>query len=443
MNLLESLRKEIAGVLATEKTHTVTTRCLEMGLADGDPGEPYSNKERYVYGRLTSLDKDALIAVAKRVLAWRSTYQLEEALEYVNPSREGTTSAITRRHIIDDVTQMGHLEGKLGVVEFLTRVFPLFQMRSPIDSYTVKTLQDYVHKHMVENQGDWTYKDFFDFVQFLQISESRFRFILEEIVHPEVRTGDDQQRFIAAINAHLTREGLQLLPTDDMSGYLVYTVIRRDGVSGTSKNLIFAASGPKPEIVLSDALNNDLKIVRNQEYCLVYDRPISRNGLRWIDLIRYWAEIKPSSEDPERTLYARLLESLSSPPEKRFFRYYFEILRPKLKDELPALVPQVYLHYDPYTLRDLPDGSALARQRMDFLLLASGRQRIVIEIDGEQHYSKNDKPSPRLYAEMVAEDRNLRLQGYEIFRFGGYEVMGDRGKEIVTSFLERLVKKLT
>ncbi|MGW2892953.1 hypothetical protein ACWDDN_48215 [Streptomyces griseoruber] len=28
---------------------------------------------------------------------------------------------------------------------------------------------------------------------------------------------------------------------------------------------------------------------------------------------------------------------------------------------------------------------------------------------------------PRLYTEMVAEDRRLRLAGYEIYRFGGWE----------------------
>ncbi len=31
------------------------------------------------------------------------------------------------------------------------------------------------------------------------------------------------------------------------------------------KNLIFAAKGPKPQIVLVDALNNDIKIVRNKD----------------------------------------------------------------------------------------------------------------------------------------------------------------------------------
>jgi len=50
---------------------------------------------------------------------------------------------------------------------------------------------------------------------------------------------------------------------------------------------------------------------------------------------------------------------------------------------------------------------------MDFLLLFSAHERIVLEVDGQQHYSENNMVKPSLYAEMVAEDRRLRLLGYE------------------------------
>lgn len=36
------------------------------------------------------------------------------------------------------------------------------------------------------------------------------------------------------------------------------------GVRGSMKNLISAAVRPKPEIVLDDAVDNDLRIVRNE-----------------------------------------------------------------------------------------------------------------------------------------------------------------------------------
>ncbi|MER5708450.1 hypothetical protein [Streptomyces sp. NPDC002122] len=63
---------------------------------------------------------------------------------------------------------------------------------------------------------------------------------------------------------------------------------------------------------------------------------------------------------------------------------------------------------------------------MDFLLLTPDRSRIVIEVDGVQHYADaTGKASPRLYSEMVAEDRRLRLMGYDIYRFGGHELARD------------------
>jgi very-short-patch-repair endonuclease len=46
---------------------------------------------------------------------------------------------------------------------------------------------------------------------------------------------------------------------------------------------------------------------------------------------------------------------------------------------------------------------------------------MVIEIDGKQHYADGDQASPRRYADMMREDRALRLDGYEVHRFGGAE----------------------
>ncbi|MEU6548367.1 hypothetical protein [Streptomyces sp. NPDC046859] len=45
------------------------------------------------------------------------------------------------------------------------------------------------------------------------------------------------------------------------------------GVDGEFKDLIFAANGPKPDVVLRDAVTNRQEIVRNAEYCLMCTRP--------------------------------------------------------------------------------------------------------------------------------------------------------------------------
>ena len=67
-----------------------------------------------------------------------------------------------------------------------------------------------------------------------------------------------------------------------MSGYPIYKCInQRGGVREGIKNLIFAADGPKPEIVIEDSISNSIKIVKNEEFCLVYDRAIPSTGLLW------------------------------------------------------------------------------------------------------------------------------------------------------------------
>lgn len=216
------------------------------------------------------------------------------------------------------------------------------------------------------------------------------------------------------------------------------------GVAGRVQNLIFAADGLKPEIVLSDALNNMVEIVENAEYCLIYDLPIPQIGLLWRHLAEWWSKKQSlpfPNKDTERGLFRRLKKSLASPPESLLFDTYFKCFHSKLQERLPALIPQVYLHYDPKTLKTLQGGKRLSRQRMDFLLLFSNSERVVIEVDGKQHYSEEEVASPKKYAEMVAEDRRLRLLGYEVYRFGGLELNETGGREKVEEFFEQLFDK--
>ena len=79
---------------------------------------------------------------------------------------------------------------------------------------------------------------------------------------------------------------------------------------------------------------------------------------------------------------------------------------------------------------------------MDFLLLFSDRRRVVIEVDGKQHYATGDTASPELYGQMVAEDRRLRLAGYEVYRFGGAELFRDDSTALVATFFDELAERL-
>ncbi|MEV5614438.1 hypothetical protein [Streptomyces bacillaris] len=221
------------------------------------------------------------------------------------------------------------------------------------------------------------------------------------------------------------------------------------GVDGEMKNIIFASTGYKPEIVLRDAISNTIELVTHTDTCLVYNRVLTRAGLTWGELISWWRQEQnlDSATDIEvqQQLYRRLFASLGSPPEELLFRTYCERYVNEDGEELPALLPQVYLHYDPLTRKQrqaLKRPDRLNRERMDFLLMLPSGARVVLEVDGAQHYSvgpdDEKRPSPQLYGEMMAEDRALRLRGYEVFRFGGHELMDDRAPAMLREFFTTL-----
>lgn len=223
------------------------------------------------------------------------------------------------------------------------------------------------------------------------------------------------------------------------------------GVESPVKNLIFAANGPKPDLVLRDSVSNQIEIVRNAENCLVFEDPIPADGLKYSDLIAWWRKQSHIAEgmsdrDVGLDLHHRLRASLGeNPAECRVFDAYAT----RYKDEgfaIPALIPQVYLHFDPATAAARKSlgqsGSPLARQRMDFLILFSSRHRVVLEVDGKQHYANGEIASPSLYSEMVAEDRRLRLSGYEVYRFGGSELMAEGADKMLAEFFTQLSDRM-
>ncbi|MEG4586604.1 hypothetical protein QUA54_15465 [Microcoleus sp. MOSTC5] len=337
---------------------------------------------------------------------------------------------LTRRNIIEALLPK-NIYGKLQLLDFLERTWKLSEMPS----------RD-IWQHMVNNY-DWDEEYlFFTCLDILQLPDQRFLKFLEQVIHPIVRDSETQAEYAELINSYLVHDGYRLNPTEQMSGCPVYKATRlQGGVPSRVKNLIFASKGPKPKIVLLDAVNNDIGITGNEKNRLFYEESVPSSGLSWSNLVQWWAartNTDPISSETDKALRERLCDSLESEPERLLFNSYFERIHP-LMQEPPALIPQIYLHYDPYTVRERNGQKVLPRQRMDFLLLLPSSQRVVIEVDGKQHYANNDDTaSPRLYAEMVAADRELKLSGYEVYRFGGYELQGDPGKQLVEEFFRKL-----
>lgn len=306
------------------------------------------------------------------------------------------------------------------------------------------SLRAQIERHVHRNRGDWTPETLFDRLGAYDCSNRRFCLFLEGLASSEVRPDEAaQRRFAALVNKPLRRCGIELRETGTEGGYPVFSVTSLvAGAAGRPKNVIFA-SPEKPDLRFRDAVNNDIEIVTNADKVLVYDRAIGEGGLPWRDLQAWWAERSGglTPDAAKKSLYKRLLASLppSSPPQEFLFRTFFKICG-KLAPNLPALLPEVWLHWDPRTVSQRGD-RALPRFRMDFLLLFPGNHRIVIEVDGREHYADESHANPAKYGRMMAADRELRLAGYEVFRFGAAELDGSQtAVNMVEEFFKALFK---
>lgn len=303
------------------------------------------------------------------------------------------------------------------------------------------SLRREIERHVYRNPGDWSVETLFENLGAFDCSDHRFALFLEGLASSDVRPDEESQRnFVGLVNEPLRKCGAELRESGNDGGYPVFKIVSTaKGANGRPKNLIFA-SPTKPDIRLIHAITNDIEVVSNADDVLIYDRPIPADGLLWRDLQDWWADreqLDPKSA--KDSLYLRLRASLptSSPPQLLFFRSFFKTFDSAVPS-LPALLPEVWLHWDPKTIRER-GVSALLGFRMDFMMLISQGVRIVIEVDGQQHYADEEgKADTRRYAAMAAADRDLRLSGYEVYRFGGAELQGEKGPTLVGEFFHRL-----
>lgn len=347
----------------------------------------------------------------------------------------------TRRSTIDAILALGSMAGDKEYHEFAKIVCP---------SLSEGDISE-IARHM-DRFNDWPESYLLDsIIDYLNLTDEQFMFFLEQYVNPNIhhwRWNEEEERrehihnseLVEVINRYIDHDGYKLVVKDTIGDKDFYECIStRVGVQGQVKNIIFAAKY-KPEIVFDDALNNDIRITRNENQCLIYNRSIPSSGVMWNDLVEWYAAENNLTDDqnPEVAFITRLCDCLDTSfkangakagPETWMLQAYYN-LKKELGIDLPALIPQVYLYYDPQTLKQR-GYKLFEHQKMDFLMIFSHKDRIVIEIDGKQHYAEGTTASPRLYSEMVRAHREMSLLGYDVYRFGGYEFMGADADETV------------
>ena len=453
---LDTLRTAIADTLwNTVSANDLPAVCTRLGLRHGEVDEAFRSKRAYVRRRLAEFSEDVLLKVADAVTAEYEAPDLDDYLSQLTSDAQHRISDLTRRAALTALDDIGPLFGDTDVFEGLASLRPNWDQRSEFGGF-LATLRDDVQRHYLDNE-DYSNSRLLELCGALTCSQRRFFDVLERILDPVCRQGKEQQAVADRLDKLFRVDGFAVTVGGELSGHQVYEIAQlHGGVAGTPKNLIFAAIRAKPDLYLTDAINNDVAI-RNESDALVYYRPLSDTGLTWSMLVDWWQDREQANgvDEARKQLYRRLLEAVkaaNSPGEYALFDSYYREFAPRLGDRLPALVPQVYLHYDPRTQSNRGGERVLVRQRMDLLLLLEHRARIVLEVDGRHHYADGDVASAKKYAEMTEEDRRLRLSGYEVYRFGAAEfgdvrvngtriTVGPESRAVAVKFFERLLSR--
>jgi AbiJ N-terminal domain 3 len=442
--LRELLRPLIGALKDNGSAEKLPRICAQLGLPAPELG---SSKRERMFASFDAAPDTAIPEIARRFLssfppAASSRNEIQDLLWADAPGppiqkkfRRELAKGLDVADLYEDASKFDGLLSSLFDID-----------ASLVDLVFGHSLRAQIERHVFRNPGDWTPEQLFEKLGAYECSDRRFGKLLEGMASAEVRPDEvKQRRFVTLVNQFLRGCSVELRETGTSGGYPIFTIACLGTASaGRPKNLIFASS-VKPDLRFRDAVNNDIEVVTNADRVLIYDHPIGIDGLRWAELQAWWAQKHGVSDDTKAkdSLYLRLQGCLpsSSPPQKFIFRTFFEAFG-KAVPRLPALLPEVWLHWDPKTVAER-GVDALARFRMDFLLLLPHGVRVVIEVDGQHHYAdETGRANPWRYAEMVAADRDLRLGGYEVYRFGATDLDGgETAKNGVKDFFERLFKR--
>lgn len=415
--------------------------CERYDLVCDSSLEPMHSKRVYISSGLVKLSSSKIQEIALKIIRENECPNLVEEIDGCLDEDPFEITMNTRRLIVELLSKNHDLQGKQTISKFLGRIWDLKCMPS---NYGHSNAEDDIIRHMQAND-DLSYEEMFELLKVMYISDNKFKEFLCQLVHPDIRLNvKEQMQYVNEINEILCLDGYGLSENGFIKGCPIFKVEKCTiGICTTVSNLIFASKQRKPDIVIEDSLSNILKLRNNDDNdCLVYNNFISNTkGLTWEDLVIWWNNgNKDYTLEQEQKLFTRLNKSLESNPEHIFFKEYYKYMHP-FGGDIPALIPQVYCYYDPKSAR-FRKGDKYVHQRMDFLMIFPRGVRIVIEIDGKQHYSIEGEANPKLYAEMVSDDRRLKLYGYDVYRFGGYEfVDNNHAKEVIKEFIDQLFLK--
>lgn len=296
-----------------------------------------------------------------------------------------------------------------------------------------------VNRYFLEG-GQWTLEQVFDEAGVLAWPSPRFAHFFQALISSRLTPDEPRLRELGGSSTEvLSAHGFDLVEVADGTGFPAFQIVPARTWRLPPQLILFASRRAKPDLRLKDVLEADIEVLSRSEDLLHYTDPVGPEGLTWSRLQAWWAAQHPDAEDPKRTLYSRLMLAVptSSPQARRLFQQYYTAMAGR--PDFPALLPEVWVHWDPQAKVQRGDETPVAH-RIDFLMLQQ-RRRIVVEVDGMQHYATKDgRACSSRYTDTVRADRQLRLAGYEVYRFSTAELECDEtAKKAIQPLVEALL----
>lgn len=447
----DDLRKLVQGLVLGLASHThdqLSSVCCQRGLPEPPPrligggdGATRTKTQRmqYVFDRL---DTSRYPTVLSRFLKGGLEPELRNQAQDILWTREQWPEITTRvrRDIIDALDKLDTIWN--DAEGFMRLLRSLWVLNTSLDLWMSNGgLEAEIERHVLRNPDDWPVLELFNRLGALRSSDRRFALFIQGLLSGAVNPDEQHQRtMVEAISPALSHANLKIVEVGKLEGYPDFAIVPTNTHTRPAQLILFASLTRKPDLRLRDVLDRHVELLDDND-ALVYDRSIPEGGLAWDDIQRWWADrCRIPFAEAKGDLWRRLRASIpaNSPTQQALFDGYYEMFAQE--DRMLALLPEVWVHWDPVSKKVRQD-DALLTQRMDFLMLLPMHRRVVLEVDGAQHYSTSDgHASPAIYAQTARGDRDLRLSGYEVYRFSGHELTRGRVQGTINNFFPRLLR---
>lgn len=323
--LVQQLRAALASLLSAGTWDQIEDSHRKVGLSWRPDLNPGSGKPKYVKRVLADLPDDEVINVARRALEQlqeRYLLAVEDTLLWIEAHGIAHVSEVTRLALAKalDGRRLHPSESPSQVLTRFAQPNGTQRFEYATDGGIIEVQEDLYGFLLGRPEGPTltrsNYLAVLDAYEFRRWPDARLFQFIEFVVHPTVCQGEEQASFVQMLNAVLAADRFELFAAEQLSGHYVFKVRPVfSGVAGRPKNLIFASTGPKPELGFADAVNNDIVILRHAEHCLVYDELTGNEGLRWTTLVAWWAAregLESTDASTRKRLGERLSKSLGS-----------------------------------------------------------------------------------------------------------------------------------